>query len=156
MDLITISNIIFKANVTSLVRCRMEQKVPNCISSCCWQFEMIQETKSSVYSADPTLTIIVFDLLTIGGAKLSSVVGLFFISHCGKCEDEVCCVKWPHSVWPISPRPDTELSLSLSLRSLLGDVWRVIRTLRQLSTAFNIGIWTFANTDHTNLCGLGA
>lgn len=87
MDLITISNIIFKANVTSLVRCRMEQKVPNCISSCCWQFEMIQETKSSVYSADPTLTIIVFDLLTIGGAKLSSVVGLFFISHCGKCED---------------------------------------------------------------------
>ena len=42
---------------------------------------MIQETKPSVYSADPTLTIFVFDVLTIGGAKLSSGIscGLFLV-----------------------------------------------------------------------------
>ena len=60
----------------------MEQKVLNCISSCCRQFEMIQESKPSVYSADPTLTIIVFDVLTIGGAKLALVVGGLFLYFC--------------------------------------------------------------------------
>ena len=77
MDLIT----IFKANVTSLGPMSNGAKsTQTAFLLAVGNFEMIQETKPSVYSADPTLTIFVFDVLTIGGAKLSSGIscGIIF------------------------------------------------------------------------------